>query len=141
MSTASSLDWPSIRSRAAMFPEEAFEFIREGLRHTVQTMHCSGKTPTASAEHASDLIADSDDRRHISGQQLCIGLRDLAIERYGMLARTVLNRWGVRKTEDFGTLVYAMIDRSELRVGENDSIADFNNVYDFVEAFAELPLN
>lgn len=125
MSSGSSLDWPAIRSRAAQFPEEAFDFVREGLRHTSQTMHGKG----------DDVEDAPDERRHVSGQQLCLGLRDLAVQRYGLLARTVLGRWGVRKTDDLGTLVYALIDRGELRASENDSIDDFKGVFDFAEAF------
>ena len=130
MSSGSSLDWPTIRSRASQFPEEAFDFVREGLRHTSQTLH--GKL--------DDLEGLSDERRHVSGQQLCMGLRDLAVQRYGLLARTVLGRWGVRKTEDFGTIVYAMIDRGELRASEGDSIEDFKGVFDFAEGFEGVPI-
>ena len=121
----SSLDWPSIRHRAAQFPEEAFEFVREGLKHTVQAMHGQPEDPESSP----------DERRHVSGQQLCLGLRELAVLRYGMLSKTVLNRWGIYKTDDFGMIVYAMIDRGELRASDNDSLADFKGVFDFAEAF------
>lgn len=123
--TGSSVDWSSIRSRASAFPEEAFDFVREGLRHTSESLH----------GRLSDPDNTPDERRHVSGQQLCMGLRDLAIQRYGLLARTVLGRWGIRRTEDFGTIVYAMVERMELRVSEGDTIADFNGVYDFAEAF------
>jgi uncharacterized repeat protein (TIGR04138 family) len=125
VSSGSSLDWPTIRSRASQFPEEAFDFVREGLRLTSQTLH--GKP--------EELDAAPDERRHVSGQQLCMGLRDLGVQRYGLLARTVLGRWGIRKTEDFGTIVYSLIDRGELRAGDSDSIDDFKGVFDFVEAF------
>jgi uncharacterized repeat protein (TIGR04138 family) len=120
----SSLDWPAIRSRAAEFPDEAFDFVREGLRHTAQTLH-GGVDP-------AEL---PDERRHINGQQLCMGLRDFALRRYGLLAPTVLGRWKLRTTEDFGTLVYALIDRGELRASERDSIEDFKGVFEFGEAF------
>jgi uncharacterized repeat protein (TIGR04138 family) len=120
-------DWPAIRSRAALFPEEAFEFVREGLRFTADRLHGSAEDPDQQPE----------ERRHVSGQQLCLGLRDLAVQRYGMLARTVLGRWGISKTDDFGTLVFAMIDRQELRASENDSFEDFKGVFDFAEAFVE----
>lgn len=124
MKGGSSLDWPAIRSRAAMFPEEAFDFVREGLRHTAQSIH-GGEDPAELPE----------DRRHISGQQLCMGLRDFAVRRYGMLAPTVLGRWRVRQTEDFGTLVYALIDRGELRASSRDTIDDFKGVFEFTDAF------
>lgn len=127
----STLDWPAIRSRAAEFPEEAFEFVREGLKHTVIQ---SGEKPPKGA-------AAGEDRQHVSGQQLCVGLRDLAIKRYGLLARVVLGRWRIAKTDDFGTIVYAMIDRGELRASPNDSINDFKGVFDFVGAFDAIELN
>lgn len=131
MNSGSSLDWPAIRSRASEFPEEAFEFVREGLKHTVQTMH-------GRAEHAE---TPPEERRHVSGQQLCLGLRDLAVKRYGLLARTVLGRWGVRRTDDFGMMVYAMIDRGELRASTGDNLSDFKGVFDFTESFDGAELN
>jgi uncharacterized repeat protein (TIGR04138 family) len=124
------VDWPAVRTRAAMFPEDAFEFVRDGLKHTVQALHgpaCSAP-PTAA------------ERRHVSGQQLCMGLRDLAIQRWGLLAPTVLKKWGLTRTEDFGTIVYAMIDRCELRSSDNDSMDDFRGVFDFDEVFGSLTL-
>jgi uncharacterized repeat protein (TIGR04138 family) len=125
---AGSLDWPLIRSRAATFPEEAFDFVREGLRHTVVALH------------GEDLPEATSDKRHVTGPQLCLGLKEFAIRRYGLLAETVLSRWGIRATEDLGTIVYAMIDKGELKAGERDSFEDFKGVYDFAEVFRGLTI-
>ena len=57
--------------------------------------------------------------------------------RYGPLARTVLDRWNVRCTADFGKVVFALIDVGVLRKTEDDSFEDFVDVYAFDEAFAE----
>lgn len=76
-----------------------------------------------------------DESRHVSGQQLCVGLRDFAIVQFGALARTVLERWGVRKTEDFGKIVFAMIDAGLMRKTDEDTLEDFRDVYEFEEAF------
>ncbi len=124
MSSSSTVDWPAIRIRASQFPDEAFEFVREGLRHTVECMHGPATQPNP-----------GEDRRHISGQQLCHGLKSFALHRYGMLAGVVLSRWGLTRTEDFGTIVYSMIDRKELRASEKDSIEDFKGVFEFGEVF------
>ncbi|HVU65060.1 MAG TPA: Minf_1886 family protein [Phycisphaerales bacterium] len=149
MNSGSSLDWPAIRSRAAQFPDEAFEFVREGVRHTVQLMHGPGKsagrrihrTPLTQSTLTDPAACEqSDESRHISGQQLCLGLRDFAVHRYGLLAGVVLDRWGVKRTDDFGTIVYALIDRKELRASTRDSIEDFKGVYDFAETFGALTL-
>lgn len=126
MSKQIQVDWDAVRLRARQFPQEAYQFVREGLAHTVKTTH--GKLPESP-------IDPSDDSRHVSGQQLCVGLKDLAVLKYGMLARTVLQHWGIRCTADFGTLVYSLIDRGELRSSPRDSIEDFKDVFDFGDAF------
>ena len=126
------LDWTSIR-REAPFSQEAFQFVREGLAHTVKTFHGDGAPAGGGgANGAGD--------RHVSGPQLCIGLRDYAVETYGMLARTVLSRWGIRTTGDFGRIVFAMIDAGLMRKSDEDTLEDFQNVYDFEEAFAAAEL-
>lgn len=121
-------NWSSIRRNAGPYAPQAFEFVREGLAHTVQLYH--GETP----DQAAEAVKMGEDR-HVSGQQLCNGLRDYAIKRYGLLARTVLHRWNVRRTDDFGKIVFAMIDAGVMRKSDEDSIEDFKGVYDFDEAF------
>jgi uncharacterized repeat protein (TIGR04138 family) len=102
---------------------EAFGFIQEGLRYTVEKL---GREEQLEAAEG----------RHVSGQELCLGLREFAIEQYGLLARTVLRSWNVRSTEDFGRLVFAMVEAGVLRTSHEDSIDDFTGIYDFDEAFS-----
>jgi uncharacterized repeat protein (TIGR04138 family) len=66
---------------------------------------------------------------------LCEGVRQFAVERFGYLARTVLESWNIRRTDDIGVIVYAMIEVELLRRNDNDSQADFHDVFDFEEAF------
>lgn len=73
--------------------------------------------------------------KHVTGRELSIGLRDFAQARYGLLAGAVLRRWGFRRTEDFGVVVYAMIERGEMKASAEDSPEDFRAVYDFDAAF------
>ncbi|MFA7237493.1 MAG: Minf_1886 family protein [Phycisphaeraceae bacterium] len=105
------------------YPMDAFHFVRRGLDHTVQRLK---KNPQAAEEKD----------RHVSGQELCHGLRDYALEQYGLLARTLLRRWNLNRTEDFGHIVFAMVDGGLMHATEHDSIRDFSQVYDFDEAFA-----
>lgn len=127
MSEQASIDWKRIRERAGPYPLEAFAFVRDGLAHTTKMLYGEG------AVSGPGLPGPE---RHVSGQQLCIGLRDYAIRRYGMLARTVLARWGIRRTDDFGRIVFAMIDAGLMRKSDDDAPADFEGVYDFDEAFS-----
>ncbi len=146
MPPASQPDWPTIRARADLFPDQAFDFVREGLAHTSRSIHGEAAEQQAGAgsglggmgSGASGVAGGGgeEDSRHVSPQQLCLGLRDLALKRYGLLAPTVLRRWGIRRTDDFGVIVYAMIDRKEMRCSDEDRIDDFAGVFDFDEAFA-----
>jgi uncharacterized repeat protein (TIGR04138 family) len=121
------IDLRAVARTAGPYPVEAYLFVRDGLNHTVERVHHGGEAlPEAS--------------RHVSGQQLCMGLRDFAIERYGMLAPTVLTSWNVRRTEDFGRIVFAMIDNGLMSKTSNDTLEDFRAVYDFEEAFAREEL-
>lgn len=74
---------------------------------------------------------------HISGYELLEAFRRLARERWGCLARDVLERWGLTKTEDVGEIVFMMVDDEKLewRRRESDTKAEFRNVYDFSEVF------
>jgi len=107
---------------ATPYPLDAFHFVRRGLDHTVHAIH---ENPEAMSEQ----------QRHVSGQQLCEGLRDFAILQYGQLARTVLSRWNIRRTEDFGRIVFAMVDGGLMQATERDSVRDFDGVFDFDTAF------
>ncbi len=73
--------------------------------------------------------------RHISGPELCDGLRALAVARFGPMAKEVLNFWGVRSTGDFGNIVFNLVDAGLLLKTEHDRIEDFIDVYDFGEVF------
>jgi uncharacterized repeat protein (TIGR04138 family) len=121
------VDWKAIRQKAGPFPPQAYQFVREGLAHTARMIH--GDV----AQHA-----DAGPSRHVSGQQLCLGLRDYAIRQYGAMSRTVLNSWHIHATADFGRIVYAMIDAGMLRKTDDDDFGDFENVFDFDEVFTDL---
>ena len=41
---------------------------------------------------------------HVSGRELLEGIRQLAIERYGVMIQDVFAEWGVQSTEDFGEI-------------------------------------
>jgi len=75
-------------------------------------------------------------RRHVNGQQLCLGLRDFAIERFGLFAPVVFERWNIHRTDDFGRMVFAMIDARLMSRNSEDSMDDFRGVFDFDEAFS-----
>ena len=72
---------------------------------------------------------------HLTGQQLCEAIRLYAADLYGLMAKVVLNSWGLHSTRDFGEIVYRLIDIGEMTKSESDRREDFDEVYDFDEAF------
>lgn len=134
--------WEMIRKGAGRYPPLAFHFVQEGLRHTAEQLERNASTrprrplpPSIAAPLALDHGLDPSPDNHINGQQLCLGLRDYAILQYGLFARTVLDRWNIRRTEDFGRIVFLLVDAGLLRKTDEDCIEDFMGVYDFDEVF------
>ncbi len=127
MSDDLAAQWKQIRDQAGPYPPEAYEFVRDGLQHTVELIH---------GKDAATTLPEPDENRHVSGQQLCMGLRDYAIQRYGRMAITVLSHWRISRTEDFGRMVFAMIDGGLMSKSDEDTLADFTDIYEFDEAFS-----
>ncbi len=75
-----------------------------------------------------------DRRRHVTAAELCWGCRDLALERFGLLSRTVLDCWGLSTTADFGRIVYTLVDVQLLSTQSGDREEDFAGVFDFKAA-------
>ena len=102
------------------YPPQAFEFLHLGLEYT--TRKAFGDDPGR-------------EPRHVSGQELCEGLRELAVQRWGLLAKVVLRQWNIRRTRDFGEMVYFLIELGMMGRQDSDCVEDFDNVYDFNQAF------
>jgi len=74
-------------------------------------------------------------RHHVTGRELCEGIRDLAIDKFGPLSRAVFGYWGITRTEDFGEIVFSLVDAGLMGKTETDSVDDFHAVYDFDDVF------
>ncbi len=103
-----------LRERNPRFQEAAYVFVLSALHF---------------------VISHLNEPRHISGRELATGVRDLALERFGPMARTVLEHWGILATTDVGEIVFALIDCGLLIKQDSDAREDFADVFDFDEAF------
>lgn len=103
------------------YNRETYYFVREGLDYTVKLLkHEQRRGP-----------------RHVSGQELLHGLRRYALDQFGPMAKTVLDHWGVRRCEDFGAIVFRLVDKGVLGKTDQDRPEDFSGGYDFDEAFVK----
>lgn len=106
------------------YHREAYLFLRESLSFTQKL----------SAKHR-ESVRDLSVENHVSGQQLLEGIRQFALEQFGPMTKSVLNEWGINTCEDFGEIVFNLVEHDLLRKTEQDSRADFKGGYDFFEAF------
>ncbi|HSJ14058.1 MAG TPA: Minf_1886 family protein [Longimicrobiales bacterium] len=103
-----------LRGRYPRFHDMTYLFVLSALHHVLQQLP---------------------EPRHISGAELAGGVRDLALEKFGPMARTVLEHWGIHETGDVGDVVFALVEVGILIKQEEDTRADFEGVYEFDEAF------
>jgi uncharacterized repeat protein (TIGR04138 family) len=104
----------AILLRDRRYARDAYDFVREALEYTRVWM---------------------DKKGHVTGQQLLDGIRKYALEQFGPMAKTVLNLWGVKSCEDFGSIVFNLVDQKVFSRTPEDSMDDFRSGYDFHEAF------
>lgn len=71
--------------------------------------------------------------KHLSAKELVDGFVTLVFERYGVLAGLVVVEWGISSTDDIGSIVSHLIDEGILLKRDEDSIEDFNNIFDLEE--------
>jgi uncharacterized repeat protein (TIGR04138 family) len=108
-----------LRERHPRYHETAYFFILSALHHVLERLP---------------------EPRHITGRELAEGMRDLALHRFGPMARTVLGHWGIERTSDVGEIVFALVEAGILLKQDEDSPRDFEALYDFEEAFeADYP--
>lgn len=98
---------------------EAYQFVFETLDFVLSHPGCR-RSPVA---------------KHIQVSELLEGMRQFGLDQFGPLARCVFESWGVYTTDDFGEIVFRLIDRDLLHQGEHDRKEDFSNAFDFHEAF------
>jgi uncharacterized repeat protein (TIGR04138 family) len=107
--------------------------VLDRLQERNPRFHASSYVFVLHALHA--VISSLETPRHVSGQELAEGVRKLALDRFGPLARTVLEHWGIHDTDDVGRVVFAMVEHGILIKQDGDQPEDFTDVYDFEEAF------
>ncbi|MEM6329049.1 MAG: Minf_1886 family protein [Planctomycetota bacterium] len=147
-------------SRDQRYHLDSYVFVFDSLRFAQETLnmgglattppgqeqhghatHRSGEGPAASQSSAAE-DPDQDDgddgpvERHITGQDLCEAIRRYALSQYGLLARCVFDHWGIRTTDDFGEIVFNLIDIGQMRKTENDRREDFSGVFEFEQALS-----
>ena len=101
------------------FDGQVYYFLREALDFTIKLFEKPVDGPA----------------RHVSGGELLDGIRKFALQEFGPLTMTVLNRWGIKRCEDFGEIVFLMVEKGVLGKTDEDRKEDFSGGYDFDTVF------
>ena len=107
-----------LRPSRLKFHPDAYRFVFEALQYSQEHMK-------------KDSLEADEESAHISGPELLTGVRELGLKKFGMLAKAVFQFWGVRSTDDFGRIVFELIECGEMRKTDRDQLTDFFGVYDF----------
>ena len=75
------------------------------------------------------------EERHVSGEELILGVRDHALQEFGPMAYTLLREWGVRSCSDVGEMVFELLEEGMFGKQDSDTREDFADHYVFAEAF------
>ncbi|MBW3542854.1 MAG: hypothetical protein KY476_21535 [Planctomycetes bacterium] len=118
MTVTSKIERPRLR-----FHPAAYKFVFQALQHAQQKL---GRPASSGPD---------DEQAHVSGRELLEGIRELALEQFGLLTCTVFRHWGITGTEDFGRIVFEMVERGDMKKTDRDRLSDFIGVYDFDEVF------
>lgn len=109
--------------RDRRYHRDAYFFVFDALRYAQEQLGMGGASPVDDPE--------SEEERHVTGQQLCEAIRRYATEQYGLLAKSVLKEWGVHSTNDFGEIVFNLIEIGQMKKTASDRREDFDRVFDF----------
>ena len=105
-----------ISEKDVRYKEEAYFFVMEALSFTQHKFHSP---------------------KHVTGEELLEGMKELLLEKFGPLALTVLRYWGIKSTEDFGHIVFNLVSNRVLSKTDEDNIESFKNGYNFDEVFIQ----
>lgn len=103
-----------IAQRHGRYKPNAYRFTYDAVHYTVQRLR---------------------EIRHVTGPEVLDGIRELALARFGIMSKTVFEQWGIGRTEDFGEIVFQLVEEGLLGKTETDKRSDFERGYDFEEAF------
>lgn len=115
----------AIVTKDPRFHRDAYLFVRDSLDHTRKLVD-----KQIQAGRIREAIG-----HHVSGQELLEGIREHALSQFGPMVPTVFEEWGIRNCQDFGEIVFNMVEIGLLARTERDSRDDFQIGYEFDDAF------
>jgi uncharacterized repeat protein (TIGR04138 family) len=114
-----------IAQRDPRYAYEAYEFVITAYHYTQKLL---GRSAPKRGQKPDPHL------HHISGRQLLDGIRSLALRDFGLMARTVFKAWGIGSTDDFGEIVFNLVEGELMSKTDEDTRDDFHNVFDLEDS-------
>lgn len=111
----------------ATYPPMAYFFVRDAVFKALELI----RKRNNQKQFADEEPPPAD----ISGRNLALYLKEQLLEEFGPFAIDILDTWNVKTTADFGKIVFNLTGKDILAKSDRDSIEDFDDVFDFNEAF------
>lgn len=111
--------------REPRFTYEAYEFVCQAVTYTQERLGRAAEND------------EPPEDRHVSGAELLRGGCELALREFGLMASVVFKLWGIRSTDDFGRIVFNLINTEQLSKSDRDDPEDFREVFDLDKALTE----
>ncbi len=130
--------------RDPRYAYEAYEFLFHALHHTQKMLGREPPQPAEGETESESQPPPADQRHHVSGRELVLGVRELALREFGLMARTVFSQWGIERTDDFGEMVFNLVEAGLMSKTDQDTREDFRAVYDLDQALVQeysIPLD
>ncbi len=111
----------SVVKEHGKYHPDAYFFLRDALDYTLKELRQD----------------ETEEHRHVNGRELLEGFRRYALNEFGPMTSTVLEQWGIHRSEDVGEMVFQLIEVGAFGRSNTDSRADFSGVYSFEKAFRD----
>lgn len=110
------------------------------LQQAITLSRQDSRYPAAAFLYLMDTLREMLDARkegdHVTGKEVCLALRQNLQKDFSLMAPDVLKSWNIVETNDFGNMVYDMVDAGLFSTSPQDSRADFVDVYPIPGALA-----
>lgn len=100
------------------YPHNAYHFVRKALNFTTEKIQKKGHKGT---------------KNDVSIPTLIQGISEYAHDQFGPLASCVFKNWGIFHGEDFGNIVFNLVEHGAFSKSDSDAREAFKAMLDFKE--------
>ncbi|HVS34526.1 MAG TPA: Minf_1886 family protein [Gemmataceae bacterium] len=116
--------------RDPRYAPEAYEFVFDALSYATRRL---GRIRAEAARTETGGASDE----HVSVADFLEGARELAVRDFGLMAPAVFRAWGVRRTDDFGDIVFNLIAAGLMDPTAADDRAAFHDRFDLQDGLMQ----